>query len=441
MFSVVLTEADGSRVYVSCMRWWERADDGLVKAWGGVGRERRGTVGKITEDGNLVPLSSSTTDRVLYAPKCLLLTSHWPFFTQMENYLTALYAFITPSSPTLPYPIERSLQNLITETPLPPPGQLQVESHPLPSLSLLFSRPPPNALPLQDFSTLYLFRLLSPDSVLTVFSAVSVEKRVLFISSHLHRLTLSAESLLSLLFPFFWRNIYIPLLPQQLLEFSCAPMPYIMGCPTPYKPDTELLDGVLVVDLDTNTVTWNGSVEERPPPLPPSRTPTLLKSLKRLFGDLTSPLRMGQVVDEEELHSTFVRFFAKLLTGYRDFLLPTTEDSADKFDRTGFLQQAGEDGKVSPALEDQHTAALHLSCDIVLTVLCPFCVCWPVVWCVRACIWWSCWILRCSAPSSTIAMRRGCEGCAGRPHLRRMDRQGVQSTHPLPLRHLSRPPP
>ena len=346
VYSVVLTEANGARVYVSCMRWWEKADDSMVKAVLGAAaaRERRGTLGKIADDGALVPVPSSASpaapaivERIMFAPKCVLLTSHWPFFTQMENFLTSLYAFITPSSPTLPFPIERALQNLIVETPLPPPGQLQVECHPLPSLVLLFSRPPPNALPLHDFSTLYLFRLLSPDNVLTVFSAVSVEKRVLFISSHLHRLTLSAESLLSFLFPFFWRNIYIPLLPQQLLEFTCAPMPYIMGCPTQYKPETELLDGVLVVDLDSNTVTWNGNAEERPPPLPPARSVPLLKSLKRLFGDTSVPLRTGQVVDEEEVHGVFVRFFARLLSSYRDFLLPPSEYSPDKFDRVGFL--------------------------------------------------------------------------------------------------------
>ena len=345
VYSVVLTEADGSRVYVSCMRWWERADDSMLKATLGAAaaRERRGTMGKVTDDGALMPTAVAAGERVMYAPKCVLLTSHWPFFTQMENYLTALYGFITTTSPTLPYPLERSLQNLISETPLPPPGQLQVEAHPLPSLTLLFSRPPPNALPLHDFSTLYLFRLLSPDNVLQVFSAVSVEKRVLFVSRVMHRLTLSAESALSLLFPFFWRNIYIPLLPQQLLEFTCAPMPFIMGCPSPYKPELDLLDGVLVVDLDTNSVTWNGNPDERPPPLPPQRSPPLLKSLKRLFGDLSTPLRPGVAVDEDELHACFVRFFARLFSSYRDHILPPSDYSPDKFDRAAYLATMGDD--------------------------------------------------------------------------------------------------
>ena len=345
VFSCVLTEANGSRVYVSCMRWWERADDVLVRAVQGsldrVGR--RTTIGKVDTDGTLLTSASLTLDRQYYAPKCVVLTSHWPFFTQMEQYLTSLYSYILLTSPDLPYPIERSLQNLIYETPLPPAGQLAVECRPLPGLVLQWLRPPPNGLPMRDFSLLYLFRLLSPDNVVALFAAATVEKRILFTSSYLHRLTLSAECLLQLLFPFQWRNIYIPVLPQQLLEFTCAPMPFIMGCPAAYRPGTEMLDGVLLVDLDANNMTWNGNTEERPPQLPYQRAVLVQKALKRLFNDTTVPLRPGVAVNEEEVSGVFIRFFARILATYRDFL--STEHTAgsmdvvDKFDRIGWLER------------------------------------------------------------------------------------------------------
>jgi len=199
---------------------------------------------------------------------------------------------------------------------------------------------------MRDFSLLYLFRLLSPDNVLALFAAATVEKRILFTSSHLHRLTLSAECLLHLLFPFLWRNIYIPVLPQQLLEFTCAPMPFIMGCPAAYRPEAELLDGVVLVDLDANTVVWNGSLEERPPSLPYQRSLLLQKALKRLFADTTTPLRPGVAVAEDEVSGVFIRFFARVLASYRDYL--HTERSSggggmdagvDKFDRVGWLER------------------------------------------------------------------------------------------------------
>ena len=346
VFSCVLTEANGSRVYVSCMRWWERADDVLVRAvQGSLDRAgRRTTIGKIDENGTLLTSASLTLDRQYYAPKCVLLTSHWPFFTQMETYLTTLYSYILLTSPDLPYPIERSLQNLILETPLPPAGQLAVECRPLPGLVLQWLRPPPNGLPMRDFSLLYLFRLLSPDNVVALFAAATVEKRILFTSSHLHRLTLSAESLLQLLFPFLWRNIYIPVLPQQLLEFTCAPMPFIMGCPAAYRPETELLEGVLLVDLDANLLVWNGSGEERPPQLPYQRSVLLQKALKRLFNDTTVPLRPGVAISEDEVSGVFIRFFARVLATYRDFLVTEhtgagSHDVVDKFDRLAWLER------------------------------------------------------------------------------------------------------
>jgi len=45
----------------------------------------------------------------------------------------------------------------------------------------------------------------------------------------LHRLMLVAESIVTLLFPFTWQHVYVPILPASLQHFLDAPVPYIMG--------------------------------------------------------------------------------------------------------------------------------------------------------------------------------------------------------------------
>lgn len=55
-----------------------------------------------------------------------------------------------------------------------------------------------------------LFRCLSAENVLLLFAAVLAERRILFVSARLKTLTLAAEAICSLLFPLFWRHIYIP---------------------------------------------------------------------------------------------------------------------------------------------------------------------------------------------------------------------------------------
>lgn len=38
-----------------------------------------------------------------------------------------------------------------------------------------------------------------------------------------------ADALCSLLFPFYWQHIYIPLLPAKLLDYLQAPVPFLVG--------------------------------------------------------------------------------------------------------------------------------------------------------------------------------------------------------------------
>lgn len=52
-------------------------------------------------------------------------------------------------------------------------------------------------------------------------------------------LTLAAESLCLLFFPLFWQHILIPVLPERLLSYLQAPMPYIVGVGRGYFANVE----------------------------------------------------------------------------------------------------------------------------------------------------------------------------------------------------------
>ena len=63
-----------------------------------------------------------------------------------------------------------------------------------------------------------LFELLDRSHVLDLFSYVLLEYKILFFSKHPAVLTMVTEALLSLIFPFRWHHVYIPVLPLQLLD-------------------------------------------------------------------------------------------------------------------------------------------------------------------------------------------------------------------------------
>ena len=69
-------------------------------------------------------------------------------------------------------------------------------------------------------------------------------------------------------------------LPQQLTDFVCAPMPFIVGVHVSYMPDELMLDQVVVVDLDKNQI--RAPQDDPIAALPERRYNSLIKHLKRL---------------------------------------------------------------------------------------------------------------------------------------------------------------
>ncbi len=104
-----------------------------------------------------------------------------------------------------------------------------------------------------QFSFKYLFEALGIVNVVTLFGCVLNENRfigrfffadmmrVLFVSNQYTLLTVACETVVSLLYPFYWHHVYIPILPVTLIDFLQAPTPFIMGMHSSYfdsKPST-----------------------------------------------------------------------------------------------------------------------------------------------------------------------------------------------------------
>ena len=79
-------------------------------------------------------------------------------------------------------------------------------------------------------------RVLSPGNFLLTLSAALLEYQILIISRDYNKLMMVSESLITLLHPFKWQHVYVPILPSKLgLHYLDAPTPYIMGltsCPS-----------------------------------------------------------------------------------------------------------------------------------------------------------------------------------------------------------------
>lgn len=77
-------------------------------------------------------------------------------------------------------------------------------------------------------------------------------------------LHLVSKALCTLLYPFTWTGIFIPVLPARLLSAMEAPCPYIIGIERRYDRIELPDDDFVLVDLDENTIQSTAVVEQLP---------------------------------------------------------------------------------------------------------------------------------------------------------------------------------
>jgi hypothetical protein len=78
-----------------------------------------------------------------------------------------------------------------------------------------------------DYSDL--FQLFDEGKIIRIFASLLLERRMLFVSSDLGRLSAVIHAACSLLHPFVWQHVFIPILPSRLIDYVLAPMPFVIG--------------------------------------------------------------------------------------------------------------------------------------------------------------------------------------------------------------------
>jgi DENN (AEX-3) domain/uDENN domain len=208
-YAVVLTTADGSRLYGAVLQIWEDAHE-LDSIRTSILENP-----EYSEDNLPRCLSSSTPksgankydpNAVVFFPKCLVILSHHAMFDTFREILLQLYRITLVEAPL---PIERYIANFVSEVPLPPAGCIKVEFGFTNRKVVTIERPALNQLPLANFSFRPLFATLSVGNIITVIGCLLQECRIVVLSKHYSLLCPVTEALLSFLFPFTWQGLYI----------------------------------------------------------------------------------------------------------------------------------------------------------------------------------------------------------------------------------------
>ncbi|GFS01665.1 DENN domain-containing protein 2A-like isoform X2 [Elysia marginata] len=120
--------------------------------------------------------------------------------------------------------------------------------------TIFLNRPTDNRLDDVNYESPLFY--LGTDRLVKVFSSMLMERRIILCSSNLSTLTQTVHALSALLYPFHWQHVYVPLLPEEMLDVVCAPMPYILGVLSAFLPQVLKMDTeqVFIVDLDKKSI-------------------------------------------------------------------------------------------------------------------------------------------------------------------------------------------
>ncbi|TYI11413.1 hypothetical protein ES332_A09G206200v1 [Gossypium tomentosum] len=322
-YPIVLTEGDGSKIYVSCITFRDPVCEDIAEAY-------------------RIPPNS-------FADKCICVVSRSPCFRVLREALEEIFALcFSPSGSSKP--LWDVIAHIVSNVPLPTPGKERV-LFAIDNCLLSVEVPPKDGLPHADISFQPLVQCLDVDNLIKLFTAVLLERRILIRSNKYSLLSLASEAICHLIYPFRWQHVYIPLLFFSGVDYIDAPTPYMMGLHSGVDTSNLGMDGVVIVDLEFNQITTTEEI----PPIPEPELSLLRGEILKLLHpnvvgiDLMRANFCGssdqnlKIINKPwgedhdlQLRLIFLKFFASILAGYRNFM---ENNATHVFNTQAFLKK------------------------------------------------------------------------------------------------------
>ncbi|XP_025836146.1 DENN domain-containing protein 1A-like [Agrilus planipennis] len=75
------------------------------------------------------------------------------------------------------------------------------------------------------------YNAVDVNNMMTVFASMLFERRIIFTSKKLSRLSACVQSANDVIYPMIWQHLFVPVLPMALIDYIFAPMPFLIGVP------------------------------------------------------------------------------------------------------------------------------------------------------------------------------------------------------------------
>ncbi|KAG9351150.1 hypothetical protein JZ751_025040, partial [Albula glossodonta] len=152
------------------------------------------------------------------------------------------------------------------------------------------------------------FVAVDVNNMLHLYASMLHERRIIITSSKLSTLTACVHGSAAMLYPMYWQHIFIPVLPPHLLDYCCAPMPYLVGVHLSLleRVKSRSLEDVVILNVDTNTLE--------------SPSDDLQNLPSDVVSSLKGKLKKQSTATGSGVARAFLRAQAALFGSYRDAL-------------------------------------------------------------------------------------------------------------------------
>uniref|UniRef100_A0A0K0F2P8 Myotubularin-related protein 5 (inferred by orthology to a human protein) n=1 Tax=Strongyloides venezuelensis TaxID=75913 RepID=A0A0K0F2P8_STRVS len=269
-------------------------------------------------------LTASRQNSLLLKPKIYVILSRIPNFDFFRNFLNHIYKALCEKTNNVEQIIAALLSDNIVYF-----GKQSKLNLSLGGIDLSFHVPRCSTWP-DTGKRIYTFmsNLGTIYNVLEVFTNVLNEKRIIFCSKSLNRLSDACFALKTLLYPFNYSYPYIPVLPKVALTVLESPTPYIVGLHSSLVDYVVDIQDYCLVNLDDGQITTDKTTSNKPIPEPYlSKLKIMLEctwtpSLQYADDALqeAAPSSIGPKSIDIKIRTCFFKFFLDILYGYRSCL-------------------------------------------------------------------------------------------------------------------------
>lgn len=278
--------------------------------------------------------------RNYYAPKCICLISVYPFFLEFSKILKTIHKY--SHSLKLKKPMEKIIENLVIEVPVPPRGLFSVE-YQLFNEKYVLTQTKMNKLPFISIEFERIFINFRCEQILEIYKHILLETRIIFFSQDISALCPIILGFISLIYPFKYPFQFVTILPEENYIILESISPYIIGINVTYDVSFFSRHGIdisdityLIVDIDNRNIELNSPnlntisntalrkkyMNEEFPDLPKHYRNKLFIRIKDYIEAIKSKQKEKQDRDTfiEHIRNLFFQFIVSIFQNYNKYL-------------------------------------------------------------------------------------------------------------------------